>query len=254
MSRRFDVIGTPVSAATRVSAQQGVLDAVAAGQGGYICFVNVHLAVAAREDGAVRRALAESVLSLPDGRPVYAAGRLKGVAPLEAVPGPDFMEAMLARRDARPLRHYFLGGRPEVLQGLTAAIARRHPTAVVAGTCSPPFRELSATEWSGILREVAAAKPDLIWVGLGAPKQELFMHRHAVELRPAVLLGVGAAFDFAAGAVRRAPGWMRRSGLEWCFRLVSEPRRRWRRYAYTNTMFLAYLARDALVPSGRSDS
>lgn len=246
MTPRFDVLGNRITVATRASAMEDLLAGVRAGEGGYVCFVNAHLAVAGREDAEVRAALDGSLMSLPDGRPVYAAGRLLGIEPLEAVPGPDFMAAVLARREPPVLRHYFLGGRPEVLDRMVAAIGARYPGTIVAGTYSPPFRSLTAAEWGDVLTRIRAARPDVVWVGLGAPKQELFMSTHAAALAPAVLLGVGAAFDFIAGAVPRAPAWMRRAGLEWCFRLASEPRRLWRRYAYTNTMFLAYLVGDAL--------
>jgi N-acetylglucosaminyldiphosphoundecaprenol N-acetyl-beta-D-mannosaminyltransferase len=250
MNRRFDVIGSLITQATFDSAMTDVLAGVRRGNGGYVCFVNGHLAVAAREDETVRQALNDSYMSLPDGRPVYATGKWRGVAPLEPVPGPDFMAAVLARRDDPPLRHYFLGGRPEVLARLAGVIAERFPGAQIAGTCSPPFRPLSREEWDALLGQVRAARPDLVWVGLGAPRQELFMHEHWRALAPAVLLGVGAAFDFMAGSLARAPEWMRRAGLEWLFRLASEPRRLWRRYVYTNTMFIAYLAADTVRGRG----
>jgi N-acetylglucosaminyldiphosphoundecaprenol N-acetyl-beta-D-mannosaminyltransferase len=247
MSERFDVISCRITAGTFAQALERLVERVRSGLGGYVCFVNGHLAVTGREDPAVRAALNGSFMSLPDGRPVYAAGRLRGVAPLEPVAGPDFMQAVLARRDGPPLRHFFLGGRAEVLSRLVERVRARYPGAEVAGAWSPPFRPLSDVEWREALAMVRESRPDVIWVGLGAPKQELFMHEHWRELAPAVLLGVGAAFDFLAGSVARAPSWMRRAGLEWVYRLVSEPRRLWRRYAYTNTMFIAYLLRDTLA-------
>jgi N-acetylglucosaminyldiphosphoundecaprenol N-acetyl-beta-D-mannosaminyltransferase len=243
---RFDVIGNRITVATRASALRDLLAGVRAGQGGYVCFVNAHVAVTGREDPRVRAAVNESFMSLPDGRPVFAAGRLQGIEPLEAVPGPDFMEAALRAASHPPLRHFFLGGRQDVLDRLVAVVGERYPGACVAGALSPPFRALSPAEWGEVTAQVRAARPDVVWVGLGAPKQELFMREHWRALAPAVLLGVGAAFDFTAGAVGRAPAWMRSAGLEWLFRLVAEPRRLWRRYAYTNTMFLAYLAADTL--------
>lgn len=250
MTRRFDVIGNRITVATGESAVADLLAGVRAGQGGYVCFVNAHVAVTGREDAAVRAAVDESFMSLPDGRPVFLAGKLRGVAPLEPVPGPDFMATVLARREDPPLRHFFLGGREEVLGRLVEVVHERYPGAEVAGAWSPPFRPLSDAEWAEALAKVRATRPDLVWVGLGAPKQELFMQAHWRELAPALLLGVGAAFDFMAGSVARAPAWMRRAGLEWLYRLVSEPRRLWRRYAYTNTMFVAYFLRDALSRRG----
>ncbi len=246
MNQRFDVISSRVTVATGASAVERLLSRVHDRGGGYVCFVNVHLAVTAREHDDVRAAINDAFMSLPDGRPVFAVGKLQGISPLEAVPGPDFMNAVLALRTEPPLRHYFLGGQPEVLDRLVEVIQHRYPGIQVAGTYSPPFRPMSAAEWDGVIARVRATSPDLVWVGLGAPKQELFMNAHWRALAPAMLLGVGAAFDFIAGSVARAPQWMRRAGLEWCFRLIREPRRLWRRYFYTNTLFIAYLLRDAV--------
>ncbi len=253
MTRRFDVLGCHITAGTFDDAVARVLARVRAGGGGYVCFVNGHLAVTGREDPAVLAALNGSWMSLPDGRPVYATGRLQRVSPLEPVPGPDFMRAMLRHAGEPALRHYFLGGQPEVLARLVEGVHARCPSAVVVGSCSPPFRPLATAEREALVSKIRAARPDLVWVGLGAPKQELFMSGHWEALQPAVLLGVGAAFDFIAGSVSRAPAWMRRLGLEWLYRLCREPRRLWRRYAYTNTMFVAYLLRDLLARRDRPD-
>ncbi len=251
MTGRFDVIGCLITAATRESARERLLSGVRQSGGGYVCFVNAHVAVTARENADVQAAVNGSFMSLPDGRPVFVAGKLRGVHPLEPIPGPDFMVAMLERRVEPPLRHYFLGGEQDTLDKLVAVIARRFPEARIAGTYSPPFRPMSDAEWKEVIARVRATSPDLVWVGLGAPKQELFMSAHWQALAPAVLLGVGAAFDFMAGTVARAPAWMRRAGLEWCYRLACEPRRLWRRYAYTNTMFVGYLATDMLLNRDR---
>jgi exopolysaccharide biosynthesis WecB/TagA/CpsF family protein len=245
--RRYDVISSRITVATRRSAINSLLSGLRGRHGGYVCFVNAHLAVTARENSDVRAAINGSLMSLPDGRPVYVAGKLKGIHPLEPVPGPDFMESVLALRTEPPIRHYFLGGRQEVLDRLAQVILHRFPGAQIAGMYSPPFRPMAAEEWNEVIASVRATSPDLIWVGLGAPKQELFMHARWRSLAPAVLLGVGAAFDFLTDTVTRAPAWMRRAGLEWCFRLASEPSRLWRRYVYTNTMFIAYFAKDAVM-------
>ncbi len=245
--RRYDVISSQITAATRRSA----IDLLLAGQrerhGGYVCFVNTHLAVTARENDDVREAINRSYMSLPDGRPVYVTGILKGIRPLEPVPGPDFMDSVLALCTDPPLQHYFLGGRQEVLDRLVQVVRHRFPGTQIAGMYSPPFRTMEAKEWGEVIASVRAANPDLIWVGLGAPKQELFMQAHWRSLAPAILLGVGAAFDFLAGSVTRAPVWMQHAGLEWCYRLACEPQRLWRRYFYTNIMFFAYLVKDTAM-------
>lgn len=252
MVDRYDVIGCQITVATRQSARDRLVARVREGGGGYVCFVNSHVAVTAHEDAAVRTAVNASFMSLPDGRPIYVMGKLRGVEALESIPGPDFFEALLAFRAEPPLRHYFLGGREEVLDVLVRNIRGQYPAAAIAGAYSPPFRPMDDAEWAQVIDAIRAARPDVIWVGLGAPKQELFMHQRWDALRPAVLLGVGAAFDFLAGSVHRAPAWMRSLGLEWLYRLACEPRRLWKRYFYTNTMFMVYAAAAAVgLRSGR---
>jgi N-acetylglucosaminyldiphosphoundecaprenol N-acetyl-beta-D-mannosaminyltransferase len=136
-------------------------------------------------------------------------------------------------------RHFFYGGAPGVVEELKARLEQRFPGLNVVGTFTPPFRPLNAEEENALIAAVAAAKPDLIWVGLSTPKQERFMAAYLPKLETSLMLGVGAAFDFHAGKVKQAPRWIQRSGLEWAYRIGQEPRRLWKRYARNNPLFIA---------------
>ena len=175
---------------------------------------------------------------------VWLARRADAAA--ERVCGPDFMPALIGAGVERQRSHFFYGGGPGVPEGLAARFAATYPGLRVAGTLSPPFRALSAAEDDAIVAQINAAQPDYVWVGLGAPKQDLWVAEHRSRLDAAALLAVGAAFDFHAGRRRRAPRWMQRSGTEWLFRLVTEPRRLAGRYTRVNARFLALVIRDRL--------
>lgn len=240
MIERFDVIGCKISKTTTQGAVQEILSQVRSKQGGYVCFANVHAGVTAYNNPGYLSVLNHSFLTLPDGRPIYWIGRLNGVQGIEQIPGPDFLPKLMAQKSNPPLRHYFYGGQPEALEKMIVNLKKKFPDAVLAGWESPPFRELSIDEDSQAIRRIKESKADIVWVGLGAPKQEYWMAFHQDQLKPIVLLGVGAAFDFHAGSIERAPIWMRKIGLEWLHRLVQEPNRLWRRYLVTNTLFLIY--------------
>jgi len=226
------------------SAVDLVLGRAADQGGGYVCFSNVHTIVTARHDRKLRDITNNSFLSLPDGRPLSVVGRLTGVERVSRVAGPDFMLRLISK--AQKMSHYFYGSTPQVIGGLVANLCARYPELHVVGAYSPPFRILSREEKIDIIQNIRAARPDFIWIGLGAPKQEYWMAEVFEELKPAILLGVGAAFDFHAGTIQRAPNWMRGCSLEWVHRLWQEPRRLWKRYLVTNSLFLYYLAVDLL--------
>jgi N-acetylglucosaminyldiphosphoundecaprenol N-acetyl-beta-D-mannosaminyltransferase len=156
------------------------------------------------------------------------------------------MDAMCGLAAARGHRHYFYGGTPEVVEKLIARLSERHPGFTVVGHRSPPFRALSEAEDAADVAAINATQPDFVWVGLGMPKQEKWMAAHVGRIDAAALLGVGAAFDFHAGTTPRAPLWMQRSGVEWLFRLATEPRRLARRYLIDNTIFVTHALRQAV--------
>ena len=250
MTRRFLVLDCRISQIDLNRATDETYDRIRSGNGGYICFSNVHTVVSARHDSLLRDITNHSFLSLPDGKPLSLIARWNGLMDVGRVAGPDFLPHLISK--AQGVRHYFYGSTPDTLARLTANLRERFPDIIIAGSHSPPFRELTTEETDNIIGQINAAKPDLIWVGLGAPKQEYWMSRHYEQLRPAILLGIGAAFEFHAGMTPRAPAWMQRLSIEWLYRLLQEPRRLWKRYLVTNSLFIYYLARQTLLSTSRS--
>lgn len=207
-------------------------------------FVNAYTIALADSDAGYRSILEVSDLNLPDGRPVAWAGR-RILSQAGQLSGPDFM--LHAFEVGTPLRHYLYGSTPETIKRLTANLIRSFPHAQVAGAESPPFRELTAVERRSLVERVSASGANIVWVGLGTPKQDYFVEEMKQDLRTP-LVAVGAAFDFHAGLKPRPPRWIRAAGLEWAFRLVSEPRRLWRRYLFGNARFLLALLRKGMRP------
>jgi N-acetylglucosaminyldiphosphoundecaprenol N-acetyl-beta-D-mannosaminyltransferase len=210
-------------------------------------FCTVHSLVEAADDPVLLEAFAApDSLALPDGVPIVWVGRAQGKG-VERVCGPDVMPALLDRSRASGARHYFYGGAPGVAERLAGRMRAAYPGLEVVGTYSPPFRAQSAEEDAADAELINAARPDYVWVGLGAPKQDLWAARQRPYLDSAVVLAVGAAFDFHSGGLRRAPAWMQRLGLEWLYRLAAEPRRLARRYFVTNSRFVVLLVRSRLA-------
>lgn len=225
----------------------GALEAIGrlveARQGGYVCTPNVDHFVLAEDFPAFREAYARASLVVADGMPVVWASRLFDAPVPEKVSGSDLMDPLMALAAVKGWRVYLVGAGPGVAEEAAARIRARHGTLVV-GTDSPMIRlGATAQESEPVLARIRAAKPDLVMVAFGAPKQEQWMAEVAPHLGPAVLLGVGASLDFVAGRVKRAPQWMSRLGTEWLYRLASEPRRLWRRYLVNDPRFVGILAR-----------
>jgi len=249
----FPVIGTRICAFTFDEALELLLTAPADGRRLHVHFCTVHSVVEAADDETLRSVFnaPESVAS-PDGMPLVWVGKALGRR-VTRVCGPDMMPALIDRSRANGSRHYFYGGAPGVAERLAASLSESYPGLEVVGTHSPPFRALTPAEDAAEVAMINAARPDYVWIGLGAPKQDLWAARQRPVLDAAVLLAVGAAFDFHSGGLRRAPRWMQRLGLEWAFRLGAEPRRLFRRYAVTNTRF-AYLVSKELLTRRRPRS
>jgi N-acetylglucosaminyldiphosphoundecaprenol N-acetyl-beta-D-mannosaminyltransferase len=242
-----EVLGIPLA----VSDYEQVLDwmqaMIAAGARGYVTAAAVNLVMSAREEPATLAATLHATLAVPDGMPLVWALRLLGHPGATRVYGPDLMAAFCARAadDGTPM--YLYGGRtPEALQLLERRLRERFPGLVIAGSWSPPFRELTPEEERRVAAEIDGCGAQVVWVGIGQPKQERWMQRMRPHLRAPLLVGVGAAFDFHAGLVPQAPPWMQRHGLEWAYRLAREPRRLWRRYARHNPRFVVGFARQYL--------
>ncbi len=242
--RLCTVLGVDCLVGDVVSAAGRILDRVREGGGGYICQANAHVLVMAKRDERVRRALDEAWLVCPDGWPVAWVQRRLGVSNASRVAGADVMTRVFDEGRKQGLRHYLFGSTPDVLRDLERSLCSSHPGAEIVGSFSPPFGQPTEAEAREHVDRIRASVPDVVWCGLGAPKQELWMQLHAPTLAPAVVAGVGAAFDFHAGSKQRAPEWMQRSGLEWLHRLGSEPRRLAGRYVTTNTAFALSAARD----------
>lgn len=217
--------------------------------GGYVCHCNVHTITLATRDDAVRTALAGAWTRFPDGAPVAWLQRRLGL-PATRVGGPDLMPRVFDLGREANLRHALFGSTETVLGSLHRRLQDTFPGCAIVAAVAPPFdADLDAPS---VLEPVCTAEPDVIWCALGAPKQELWMARHAHALEPALVLGVGAAFDFLAGTKPRAPSWMQRAGLEWMHRLASEPSRLGRRYVTTNSEFIVRTGLELLRAHGQS--
>lgn len=243
--RLLPVLGSPIDAIAFDDAVRRIGAWSAARESRSVCICNVHSVVTATQDEAFRRAIAEADMATPDGAPVAWMLRRQGATGQRRVSGPDLMLACLADAEQRGTAIYLYGSTEATLAALVPALRQRFPRLRIAGTESPPFRPATPDEDRATVERIHASGAGSVWVSLGCPKQELWMAAHRGRVQ-AVMVGVGAAFDFHAGTVARAPAWMRDHGLEWLHRLASEPRRLWRRYLHTNSRFLWHAARQLL--------
>lgn len=235
---RQPVVGVPVDVGDRSQVYQRLLDWGSRHESRYACFVNVHSAVQATHDERHRRVLWGADMAAPDGAPIAWTLRAKGHVGQPRVDGPGTMWELLPLAMQRGVSIGLFGSHGHTLAALQKVLLQAFPGLQIAYAYSPPFRELRAEEDEAICQAIAQSGVGLLFVGLGCPKQEYWMATHRGRL-PCVMLGVGAAFEFHAGQVSRAPRWMRDNGLEWLHRLASQPGRLWRRYAYTNSLFIA---------------
>jgi N-acetylglucosaminyldiphosphoundecaprenol N-acetyl-beta-D-mannosaminyltransferase len=204
----------------------------------YVCVTSVHGVMTAHKDPFFRRILNHADLVTPDGMPIVWALRSLGQRTQQRVYGPTLMLELCRSATARGARIFLYGSREEVLPALESRLGAIFPGIKIAGSYSPPFRPLTPTEDEQVIDRIRETDPDLIFVGISTPKQERWMWEHRNAFPGVVMVGVGAAFDFHAGRVRQAPPWMQRNGLEWLFRLLSEPRRLWRRYLLETPQFI----------------
>ncbi len=255
---RIPVFDVGVSAVT-MDAVIGEIDRwVAESARSYICVADAHSLVSAWSSPDLRAVYNAAGMVVPDGMPLVWLLRRLTDLPVGRVCGFDLLPAFARHAAGRGYRHFFYGAGPGVPERLGERLSARFPGFMVVGAHSPPFRPLTHEEDAEIVRIINAAEPDVIWVGLGAPKQERWMAEHRDRLDAPVLIGVGAAFDTEAGEKRRAPQWMQRAGLEWFFRLCSEPGRLWLRYARIVPLFvglgalqIAKARRPVRQPAGR---
>jgi N-acetylglucosaminyldiphosphoundecaprenol N-acetyl-beta-D-mannosaminyltransferase len=237
-SARVNVLGVGVSPINMAQALETIAGWIARGEHHYVCVSGVHGVMESQTDPALKGIHNAAGLVTPDGMPLVWLSRLHGYGTTDRVYGPDLMLALCALSESRQYRHFFYGGATDVPTTLVARLRERFPRLQVTGSLSPPFRELTEAEDDAIMQQINESGADIVWVGLSTPKQERWMHAHVGRHDAPVLIGVGAAFDFHAGRKKQAPRWMQRSGLEWLFRLGSEPRRLWRRYLINNPLFV----------------
>ncbi len=213
-------------------------------KGKFICLSNVHTTVMSDKDEEYRKIQNAAFLALPDGSPLALLQRLRGYKGAEQVAGPDLMPALWKATENTGISHYFYGSSQETIDALKAQLQRRYPGLSIAGMEAPPFRPLTKEEDQEAVRKINESGAQIVWVGLGAPKQERWMYEHQSAVN-ALMLGVGAGFDFHAGTVKRAPAWMRNHYLEWLYRLIQDPKRLWKRYVETNGKFILLSVKDA---------
>ena len=238
MTKRTNVLGVGLSVLDLPGAVAEIAAAVRERRKGYICVTGVHGVMEAQADPQFKRILNGAFLCTPDGMPMVWAGKLDGHKEMNRVYGPDLMLEVCAWSEGSGAKHFFYGGADGVADLLARSLKGKFPGLQVAGTFTPPFRPLTEDETGGLQRMVSESNPDIFWVGLSTPKQEKFMAEFLPKLDATLMVGVGAAFDFHSGRMSQAPRWMQRSGLEWLFRLGSEPRRLWKRYLSNNPRFL----------------
>lgn len=243
--KRVPVLGSGIDAVTLEEALDRVAGWAQRRESRYVTLCNVHVVVTARTDPAFGQALRDCDLALPDGMPVAWTMRRKGAQGQKRLGGPDFMLSCCARAEALGIPVYFYGSTQQTLDALAARLHADYPALRFGGVYSPPFRPQTEAELDADIKAINDSGAGYVFIGLGCPKQELWMRKNRERIH-AVLLGVGAGFDFAAGLKARAPLWMQRTGLEWLHRLSQEPGRLWRRYAVTNSLFVYHSLRELL--------
>jgi N-acetylglucosaminyldiphosphoundecaprenol N-acetyl-beta-D-mannosaminyltransferase len=235
------VLGVPIDAISWADALAKISQWSASRESRVVCICNVHSVVTASRDAAFGRVVNEADMATPDGAPVAWMLRRLGHAGQQRINGPDLMWRYCEQAQTRAAPIFLYGGSEATLATLKVKLLAAFPALKIVGAISPPFRALTPDEDGAVVEQINVTGAGVVFVSLGCPKQELWMAAHRGRIR-AVMVGVGAAFDYHAGASRRAPLWMQRNGLEWLHRLASEPRRLWRRYLVTNAFFVWYAA------------
>jgi N-acetylglucosaminyldiphosphoundecaprenol N-acetyl-beta-D-mannosaminyltransferase len=253
------VLGQRVDPVTKTQAADAVVHRALAGEpGAYVCLTNVHTTVESQHSAELRAAVDGAFLSVPDGMPLTWILRQRGHVETEKVTGIELIPLVASRGLEMDLRHFFYGGAPGVAVRAGLRLEQLIPGVHVVGAAAPPFGDTPRWAKEELRDEVRRTRPHVLWVGLGAPKQELWMMKMAGELDVPIMIGVGAAFDYIAGSKPHAPTYLRHVGLEWLFRLAVEPKRLWRRYLLGNSTFVWLLVRQRLTgaapPDGRGGS
>ena len=240
---RVDVLGVGISTVSLAGALDTIAGWIRRRERHYVCVTGVHGVMESQRDPELADVHNASGLTVPDGMPMVWCCHRAGAPWVTRVYGPDLMRDVCAAGADAGWRMFLYGATPETVQRLTDSLTTRWPGLQVVGSICPPFRALTDDERAEIVAEINRARPDIVWVGLSTPKQERWMRENRAHLDAPVLIGVGAAFDFLSGAKRQAPLWMQRHGLEWVYRMCSEPRRLWKRYLTNNPAFVARIMR-----------
>jgi N-acetylglucosaminyldiphosphoundecaprenol N-acetyl-beta-D-mannosaminyltransferase len=236
-AERVNILGVGVSAINMDMAIRQTEQLLDRGEHGYICVTGVHGIMEAQTDEAFREILNRSFLTTPDGMPTVWLGRFHGFKNMRRVYGPDYMVALCEHSVTRGYRHFLYGGKPGVAEELRQELTHRFPGLKIVGTYTPPFRPLNSEEELDLASQLERSQADVLWCGLSTPKQERFMAAYSGRLPVRLMVGVGAAFDLLSGNLSEAPDWMKKTGLQWFYRLIKEPRRLWRRYLLNNPRF-----------------
>jgi N-acetylglucosaminyldiphosphoundecaprenol N-acetyl-beta-D-mannosaminyltransferase len=251
-TRRLDILGITITPTNIVDACSAIEGWIADGRREYVCVTGAHGIIEARRNSNAHRAHAAAGMVVPDGMPLVFMARRLGFPGTSRVYGPDLMRRLTEISATKGYRQFYYGGPPGLAERLATTLRASHPRLQVAGTLSPPFQSIDDEgESEREIEFINSTRPDIVWVGLSTPKQELWMSANRRRLHASVLIGVGAAFDFLAGTKRQAPGWMQQSGLEWSYRLASEPRRLWKRYARVVPTFAALAIWQFLLEGAR---
>lgn len=243
---RANILGVGISAINVDVALREIERWIVERERQYVCVCPVFTVMECRRDEHLRMLVNHAGLATPDGMPLVWLARAQGFTQVSRVYGPDLMLALCKLSAQKGYSNFFYGGAAGVAEELAQTMARRFPGLRIAGTHCPEFRPAKTLEEPTVIEKINAVEPDIVWVGLGSPKQDWWVGQHRPLLDAPVLIAVGAAFDFHTGRVPQAPRWMQANGLEWFFRLAQEPRRLWRRYLINNPLFIAYILMQAL--------
>jgi len=246
MHHRFNVLDVQVSAVNLERACSIVDESIQMDRKGYVCVAPVSTIVSCQESGEYKEIVNNAEMVAPDGMPLVWLAKMMGHKEVRRTYGPDLMLTLCDMGQEKGYRHFLYGGSQEASEKMVTTLKKKFPNINIVGRYSPPFRESTVEENEKVIDLINNTQTDILWVGLGAPKQDYWMKNNRDKLDASMMIGVGAAFDFLAGTKKQAPIWMRNAGLEWVFRLCSEPKRLWKRYLIGNTRFIYLLMKNAI--------
>ena len=246
--KKFSILEVDISAIDMDDASLFIEDAVLKRKKIYVCVCPVSTVMECKKNENILASVNSADLATPDGMAVVWLGRMQGYKNIKRVYGPELMQKICGISAEKGYRNYLYGSSQDVLDKLNERLNKTYPGLVIVGSFSPPFQQLTKDEDEKIVEDINRSNPDIVWVGLGSPKQDLWMYEHRCSISAPVIIGVGAAFDFLAGVKPQAPRWMRNNGFEWLFRLITEPKRLWRRYLWDYPLFVYYLLLDLILP------